>query len=162
MRNCNQSADGRRRGTSARQCRSRHESGGFTLIELLVVISIISILIAILLPALQSAREVARRTACVNNMAQLGLALHDFEYHLEALPPGVTDPAKARLARDGYDPAFGARPLKRVIQRVVVDALARQLLDGKVGEGDQVVADTGPDEDGPLLFTRKSPSSANA
>jgi prepilin-type processing-associated H-X9-DG protein len=54
--------------------------------------AIISILVAILLPALQAAREVGRRTSCLNNLAQLGMALHDYEFHYEALPPGVTNP----------------------------------------------------------------------
>jgi ATP-dependent Clp protease ATP-binding subunit ClpB len=53
----------------------------------------------------------------------------------------VTDAAVAALAHQGYDPAFGARPLKRVIQRQLADALAVQILDGKVGEGDTVTVD---------------------
>lgn len=65
---------------------------GFTLIELLVVIAIIAILIALLLPAVQQAREAARRTECKNKLKQLGLALHNYHDAFTVFPPGTVNP----------------------------------------------------------------------
>src|SRR4051794_14426876 len=66
----------------------RPGTGGFTLIELLVVIAIIAILIALLLPAVQAAREAARRAQCLNNLKQIGLAIHNYVESRGSLPIG--------------------------------------------------------------------------
>ncbi len=80
---------------------------GFTLIELLVVIAIIAVLIALLLPAVQAAREAARRAQCVNNLKQLGLAVHNYLSQQNSFPPLIAPFANL----NGPTAATGAWPL---------------------------------------------------
>ena len=69
---------------------SKRKRGAFTLVELLVVIAIIGILVALLLPAIQAAREAARRTQCRNNLKNIGLAIHNFHDTYKMFPTGGT------------------------------------------------------------------------
>jgi prepilin-type N-terminal cleavage/methylation domain-containing protein len=88
----------------------------FTLVELLVVIAIIGILVALLLPAIQAAREAARRTQCINNLKQIGVAMHNFHDTYKKFPVGQTDD-------DGNNISFRAYLLPYIEQQVLWDEL---------------------------------------
>src|SRR5262249_55096186 len=79
----------------------RHRQAGFTLIELLVVIAIIAVLIALLLPAVQQAREAARRTQCKNNLMQINIALTNYMMAHNVLPSGTVNDVGPILSKEG-------------------------------------------------------------
>lgn len=94
----------------------------FTLVELLVVVAIIGILIGMLLPAVQQVREAARRTGCLNNISQLGLGLHNFEYAFGRFPEGVIDPKGPILSLpQGQHVSFLVQVLPFIEQRGIAD-----------------------------------------
>lgn len=94
---------------------------GFTLIELLVVIAIIAIMVALLLPAVQQAREAARRSSCKNNLKQVGLALHNYHDTHNVFPPAF---ARSNPAGDGRGWGWGVMILPFIEQGALYDALS--------------------------------------
>jgi prepilin-type N-terminal cleavage/methylation domain-containing protein/prepilin-type processing-associated H-X9-DG protein len=111
----------------------------FTLIELLVVIAIIAILIALLLPAVQQAREAARRSTCKNNLKQIGLALHNYHDTYKTFPPGyifdVRDAAAGTCCRESW--GWTAMILPHIDQKPLFEQLgvSKQGLDQGIATG---------------------------
>lgn len=96
--------------------------GGFTLVELLTVIAIIGTLIAVLLPAVQAAREVARRMSCSNNLRQIGVGLHGFHDTYNRFPPGATE-HRMIYGDEGRQLAWSALLLPFIEQKAVYDMI---------------------------------------
>lgn len=101
-------------------CLRHHQSRGFTLVELLVVIAIIGVLIALLLPAVQQAREAARRSQCSNNMKQIGLALHLYHDSFNSFPIGARS---GTAGGQNMGPSWWAGLLPYFEQTAVYDAI---------------------------------------
>src|SRR5690606_33556929 len=124
------------RGASLKRNRSK-KPNGFTLVELLVVIAIIGVMVGLLLPAVQAAREAARRMSCTNNLKQIGLALHNYHDSFNRLPAGSTGVLNAAGSNfNGHGWTWQAAILPYIEQGPLYDAI--QGPDGMGNEqGDQ-------------------------
>ncbi|QDT62620.1 Type II secretion system protein G precursor [Stieleria bergensis] len=124
-----------------------HRQGGFTLIELLVVIAIIGILVGLLLPAVQAAREAARRMSCSNNLKQLALACHNYESAFKKFPASTV--VDLRVNATGNNQAWGVHGR---ILNYIEESNLRDLVDLSLGWDSQ------PEIDGVKVPTFSCPS----
>lgn len=104
--------------------RTMKRTRAFTLIELLLVVAIIAILIALLLPAVQQAREAARRTQCKNNLAQIGIAMHNYNSSFGCMPPGTINlTGPIRNEDEGYHFSWIAQLLPMTEQSMLFQSI---------------------------------------
>jgi prepilin-type N-terminal cleavage/methylation domain-containing protein/prepilin-type processing-associated H-X9-DG protein len=129
----------------------------FTLIELLVVISIIAVLIALLLPAVQAAREAARRAQCVNNLKQIGVALHTYESAARLFPPGYVSSFDSSGNDTGPGWGWAAMLLPQVEQKPLFDAINFSLpiegVSNSTARLTQIAVFLCPSDSAPLAWT---------
>ncbi len=121
-----------------------YRTNGFTLVELLVVIAIIGVLVALLLPAVQAAREAARRMQCVNNLKQLGLAFHNYHDAFQSLPPSQDYGPPANPDRPGW--AWSGKILPYLELQAAYDQIdfEENIPNGNNGNNALVVANSVP------------------
>jgi prepilin-type N-terminal cleavage/methylation domain-containing protein len=113
--------------------RARH---GFTLVELLVVIAIIGLLIGLLLPAIQSSRESARRTQCLNNLKQIGLATQNYATQQGCLPPASTSPVDVGVWNYATNHSVHLHSFAGMLLDFLEDSSLRGIIDAKVSSLD--------------------------
>jgi prepilin-type N-terminal cleavage/methylation domain-containing protein len=111
---------------------SRRARRGFTLVELLVVIAIVGMLIALLLPAVQAAREAARRSHCLNNLKQLGLALQTYHDAQHRLPPASTSPVDVGVWNYASNPRVHLHSWTSLILPFLEDTSLHAVIDYRV------------------------------